>query len=740
MAVGPPASRGRPAWRSAPGAFTCSSCKAPVYVRDADVWYAGSTRLKMVSEEYIISIVDLYLSEQEGGREAIVSEVAAKLADPEWALVPLRIVIVLRDRHSFKEVAEVADMILKHGGVSDEVAFDVCWNACIAGHPERVVDHLQRSFERGVLSGDQMLFLSVQQTRVGNHDKAAEVLNAVERQFEHLRNEVGIHRQFFDFYKNYGPDTAWALFEDVKSKFAAASIDIVERNIRSALDEKRPFLLLRLGDGEGSVMRINQDDTNKYGAYYAANQKEFLKIWFEDESVGASDRFDKVIDDFNAVIHKADMIGGIYDAAIVHEYRLGSRRGIAWIVNTMRKVLLLAERDPDWASRTSIHHLGLHYDLLLSGTLARLLQDRAHVGVVSCQSELPAALKRTYGIGEVEFYKVPGEQIHRATLGDSAVEGAHWPDRFFELCETFDRGVDRRGQLFLVAAGMLGKIYASKLKAAGAVVLDIGAVADLWMGKITRTFPYLPDEVALRLDPDEALTVVQVGGMSDLSLGQQTQSVGGALTVFEPNPERYEQAKAFFAERGLKVMLIGKGLSDASGSRRFHVAKSLGCSSILEPNEEILGRYSVGPAFRTVRSIDVECVRYDELLAAGDVSIPDVLLLSAQGFDGEVLDGFGDILRHCLGVKVRTYLYEVYKNQKLMPDIVKQLDKYGFILRRMAPNDNFDGGIVEIDAWFTRPIWQFPGLNDGERTKLERLERAWDLPSQRIMFSESQFN
>ncbi|SFU86043.1 methyltransferase, FkbM family [Methylobacterium sp. 174MFSha1.1] len=585
-----------------------------------------------------------------------------------------------------------------------------------------------------------MLFLSVQQTRVGNHDKAGEVLDAVERQFGHLRDEVEIHRQFFDFYKHYPPDIAWSLFKDVKSKFAAASIDAVERNIHRALDEKRPFLLLRLGDGEGSVIRIDKDDTNKYDAYYTANQKEFLKIWFEDESVGASDRFDKVIDDFNDVIQNADMIGGIYDAAIMHEYRLGSRRGIAWIVNTMRKVLLLAERDPDWASRTSIHHLGLHYDLLLSGTLARLLQGRPHVGVVSCQSELPAALKRTYGIGEVEFYKVPGEQIHRATLGDSAVEGAHWPDRFFKLCETFDRGADRRGQLFLVAAGMLGKVYASKLKAAGAVVLDIGAVADLWMGKITRTFPHLPDEVALRLDPDESLTVVQVGGMSDLSLGQQTQSAGGALTVFEPNPERYEQTKAFFAEQGLKVLLIGKGLSNASESRRFYIAKSLGCSSVLEPNDEILRRYSVGPAFRTVHSIDVDCVRYDELLAEGGVSMPDVLLLSAQGFDSEILDGFGDTLRFCLGVKIRTYLYEVYKNQKLMPDIVKQLDRYGFILRRMAPNDNFDGGIVEIDAWFTRPVWQLSGLSDEQKTKFKTLERAWNLPSQRIMFSEAQFS
>jgi hypothetical protein len=43
-----------------------------------------------------------------------------------------------------------------------------------------------------------------------------------------------------------------------------------------------------------------------------------------------------------------------------------------------------------------------------------------------------------------------------------------------------------------VAAGLLGKIYGAALKRSGAVVIDIGAVADLWMGKGTRTFPDLP--------------------------------------------------------------------------------------------------------------------------------------------------------------------------------------------------------------------------------------------------------
>jgi hypothetical protein len=215
---------------------------------------------------------------------------------------------------------------------------------------------------------------------------------------------------------------------------------------------------------------------------------------------------------FNDAIPAADCLGGIYAEAIDHEYGIGSRRGIAWVVNTMRKALALSTHDPAWAARTSVHSLVLHYDLVLSGTLARVLRGRAKIGLISCHDDLPEALQRTYGIGEVEHFKVPGEQSHRATLGDRSVEGAHWPHRFRELCAELDRPIDRRGQLFLVAAGILGKIYAHKLKQSGAVFIDIGAVADLWMGKITRTFPDLPPDLALK--PKFApINLIDVGGL-----------------------------------------------------------------------------------------------------------------------------------------------------------------------------------------------------------------------------------
>lgn len=528
------------------------------------------------------------------------------------------------------------------------------------------------------------------------------------------------------------------MLNDIIGRFRRREVGELEAEIRRALEERRPYLLLRLGDGEGSVIRINDHDTSNYAAYYAANQREFLKIWFDDESVGESRRFDAIIDEFNTVIQHADAIGGIYGSAVTHEYRLGSRRGIAWVVNTMRKVLALAESRPDWAGRTSIHELGVHYDLLLSGALARLLQGRKHVGLISCQDELPDALKRTYNIGEIEFYKVPGEKIHIHTLGQTAIEGNHWPERFFELCDVIDKSPDRSGQLFLVAAGMLGKIYASKLKAAGAVVLDIGAVADLWMGKMTRTFPSVPDEFALTPSGRSLLVLVDVGGLGGIGSEWNPYRDRIRPVVFEPNPPEAAAIRQQISTIN-DGLVVEAALSNGQQRRSLNVTKSLGCTSLLEPNVDLLSNYSVEPAFRVTHTVEVDCIRFDELMLAKGLPQPDVIKIDVQGFEFQVLEGFGDVLNSCLGVKLEAHLYPIYKGQKLLHDLVALLEGYDLVLRKVIPVDHFDGDCVEVDAWFTCGLRRSSNLDEVSRDKLALIERAWEINPRRRVFSAEQF-
>lgn len=297
--------------------------------------------------------------------------------------------------------------------------------------------------------------------------------------------------EFVALLERFPPAEARRMLAELRARFRTASLAEIEADILAALAERRPYFLVRLGDGEGAWLRLSPEDEAEFARIYRTNRREMLDFWFRDPALVDDPRFRAAIDAFDAALLEADCIGAFSEAAIAHEYGVVSRRGVTWVVNTLRKALAMAEADPVRARGIAVRDLTVHYDLVLSGALARILQGRAAVGLITCHRDLAPALQRHHGLGRVELIKIPGEQIHADALGADAAAGRHWPDRYEEICAQLGRG-DRRGELWLVAAGLLGKIYGAALKRSGAVVIDIGAVADLWMGKGTRTFPDLP--------------------------------------------------------------------------------------------------------------------------------------------------------------------------------------------------------------------------------------------------------
>lgn len=85
-------------------------------------------------------------------------------------------------------------------------------------------------------------------------------------------------------------------------------------------------------------------------------------------------------------------------------------------------------------------------------------------------------LRRAYGL-DVSFYKAPGRyEMTRKHADFRAV-----------LSEQLHR--DRAviaGRLFLVGAGVWGKIYAAIIKQHGGYAIDIGSMVDYWSDEATR--------------------------------------------------------------------------------------------------------------------------------------------------------------------------------------------------------------------------------------------------------------
>jgi FkbM family methyltransferase len=229
-----------------------------------------------------------------------------------------------------------------------------------------------------------------------------------------------------------------------------------------------------------------------------------------------------------------------------------------------------------------------------------------------------------------------------------------------------------------------------------------------------------------RVAAEERLTLVDVGAQEGLQLKWMLKADRITPILVEPLPGEAERLRAT-TSRIPGGQVVEHALADESGPRTLHVAAASSCSSIRQPDESRLSGYSVAPLFKTVKQITVECTRYDELFLANLVPVPDAIKIDVQGFEYEVLQGFGELLSHCLGIELEAHFYPIYQGQKLIGDIVDLLARHRFVLREIRPVPHFDGDVVEVDAFFTRRRDDVSRFSSARQKKLALLTEVWGL-------------
>jgi hypothetical protein len=76
--------------------------------------------------------------------------------------------------------------------------------------------------------------------------------------------------------------------------------------------------------------------------------------------------------------------------------------------------------------------------------------------------------------------------------------------------------------------------------------------------------------------------------------------------------------------------------------------------------------------------------------------------IDVQGFEREVLEGFGQLLNTVLAVESEVHLKEFYRGETLFPDMLQFMEKRGFYLRHIQPQGPFEGELVEANAFWVR--------------------------------------
>jgi len=224
---------------------------------------------------------------------------------------------------------------------------------------------------------------------------------------------------------------------------------------------------------------------------------------------------------------------------------------------------------------------------------------------------------------------------------------------------------------------------------------------------------------------DSPLILVDIGASGGMQRKWRRHQRHIRPVLFEPNPEEAARLRPALAQSD--ALVVEHGLAAASGSYTLNVAHWPGCTSLRAADPAVLEGYKIAPLYATVKQVTVDCVRFDELHQAGKVPTPDVIKVDVEGYEHEVLSGFGDLLHGVLGIEAEAWFYPVFKGQKLLHDIVALLARFRLHLRRIEPVEGFEGDLVCVNAYFTRGKAGQPDLTNEQQRKFALLQRVWGL-------------
>lgn len=282
--------------------------------------------------------------------------------------------------------------------------------------------------------------------------------------------QAELDNRILPFYTAHADHMRWM---DCRSDQIALESFLAD--IEAHLRDKKPYSLIRLGDGESYAWK------DKISAEHAARREQ---VWW-----GTSlepDLRARIGDAMLGAISNANRLGipSLFRFTRDTHPGLGSYTShvsIAGLIHVLDGLLELPEA-PRLYTEERIHQLC--FDL---SSIARLSAQAGKVVIVSSLTEATIETKLRVHIGEVplEVIEVP---THTKTLGnDMFVQASQALPFVYESINEQVRAASGPGVLVLLASGSIGKIFCASAQEQGSVALDVGAMIDYWVGLKTRS-------------------------------------------------------------------------------------------------------------------------------------------------------------------------------------------------------------------------------------------------------------
>lgn len=241
------------------------------------------------------------------------------------------------------------------------------------------------------------------------------------------------------------------------------------RLIINNIENNIPSSFIRISDGEGNLlppafnMNIGADLSR-----YCLSRISY--IHFGDHNI-IPDNIKFFADMIKSAINASDITGLPLIGTIRRGFQLcdeekdvraiSGNRCSYWL----RSKINNTKTSSAWFSRDLLPHY------------QKMLKSRDRVGLISTYPELAKKIEKSFEIKQVDYHMVPVQAVFIRTQDRRNTH--HYPEAMGRILEEINPS---KGMPYLVAAGLLGKLYCSRIKEMGGIAIDVGSIAEIWMG------------------------------------------------------------------------------------------------------------------------------------------------------------------------------------------------------------------------------------------------------------------
>jgi FkbM family methyltransferase len=185
---------------------------------------------------------------------------------------------------------------------------------------------------------------------------------------------------------------------------------------------------------------------------------------------------------------------------------------------------------------------------------------------------------------------------------------------------------------------------------------------------------------------DRKLNIIDVGcrwGFADNFL-KYLDDVN--LLGFDPDEAECKRLKDDFTSRtgSNSLKLFPYALGDEVGTKTLYITKDPGSSSLFLPRIDL---HADHPTMRNAQSpistAEVWTTRFDNIVEVTGCTQPDFIKLDTQGYELNILKGFGEYLPKARALKIEVEFNEMYEGQPLFANVDHFMRQNGFVLWKL---------------------------------------------------------